>query len=89
MTAAIAKLSGRFSQTIIDDEVVVMRLDSGDFFSLTDTSREIWQLIDGTRSRDDIIAGLAQAYEGNLEAISIDVDDFLNRLQETGFIAFH
>ena len=89
MTAAIAKLSGRFSETMIDDEVVVMSLDSGDFFSLTDISREIWQLIDGTRSRNVIIAELAQAYEGNLEAISVDVDDFLNRLQETGFIAIH
>ena len=89
MTALIAKLSGRFSETMIDDEVVVMSLDSGDFFSLTDTSKEIWQLIDGTRSRDAIIGELVQAYEDNSEAISVDVDDFLNRLRESGFIAFH
>ena len=89
MTDLIAKLSGHFSETMIDDEVVVMSLDSGDFFSLTDTSKEIWQLIDGTRSRDAIIGELVQAYEDNSEAISVDVDDFLNRLRESGFIAFH
>ena len=89
MNPVIAKLSERFSETMIDDEVVVMSLDSGDFFSLTGTSREIWLLIDGTRSRDAIIAELAKAYEGEAEAINVDVDDFLCQLQETGFIVFH
>ena len=89
MTAVISKLHGSFSETLIDDEVVVMSLNSGDFFSLTDSSKEIWQLIDGTRTRDGIIAELAHVYEGKLEAISEDLDDFLNRLQETGFIALH
>lgn len=89
MTALITKLPERFSESMIDDEVVVMSLDSGDFFSLTDTSREIWLLIDGTGSRDSIIAELVRAYEGELEAISIDVDDFLSQLQKNGFIACH
>ena len=88
MNAAIAKLAGRFSETTIDNEVVVMSLDSGDFFSITGTSREIWQLIDGTRSRDAIIAELATVYEDNPGSIDVDVDYFLNQLRDTGFIAF-
>ena len=89
MTGAIAKLAGRFSETMIDDEVVLMSLDSGDFFSLSDTSKEIWQLIDGNRSQKAIIAELALAYESKPEAIAVDIDDFLNGLQEAGFIALY
>ena len=88
MTAVIAKLPEHFSETTIDHEVVLMSLDSGDFFSLTDTSREIWLLIDGTRSRDAIMVELARAYEGDAEAMRIDVEDFLSQLEKTGFIAF-
>jgi PqqD family protein of HPr-rel-A system len=85
MTALI-KLVDRFSETTVDDEVVVMHLDSGDFFSLKDSARTIWEHIDGARSRETLIADLAQDYGIGAEQITPDVDDFLARLSDAGLL---
>lgn len=87
MTTIITKRAGSFSETEIDDEIVVMHLDSGDFFSLTDTAVEIWRLLDGTRSRDAIITDLSAAYDAPQAEIAADVDRFLARLREAGLVS--
>jgi PqqD family protein of HPr-rel-A system len=86
MTALI-KLVDRFSETTVDDEIVVMHLGSGDFFSLKDSAKTIWEHIDGARSRETLIGDLAQDYGVAPEQIAPDVDDFLARLSEAGLLA--
>lgn len=86
MTALLAKIPGRFSETTIDDEIVVMSLDNGDFFSLSGTGAAGWRLIDGTRDRAALIAELAAAYGVANSEISGDIDTFLDQLQAAGFI---
>lgn len=86
MSSMISKTAGRFSETSIDGEIVVMNLDSGEFFSLTETGKDIWELIDGQRSRDGIIAELAEAYSADFTDIAADVDSFLTELREAGLV---
>jgi PqqD family protein of HPr-rel-A system len=86
MTALI-KLVDRFSETTVDDEVVVMDLASGDFFSMKDSAKDIWEHIDGTRSRETLIADLARDYGVDAAAITPDVDAFLDRLRDAGLLA--
>ena len=86
MTAAISKRSHAFSETEIDGEVVVMNLDRGDFFSLTGTAAAIWPLIDGSRSRDALLAELAAAFGTAPGAIASDLDEFLGQLGRAGFV---
>ena len=80
------KLADQFSDTIIDDEVVVMHLASGDFFSLKDSAKAIWEQIDGARSRDAIVAELAREYGMAPEQIALEVDEFLGRLRNAGLV---
>lgn len=86
MTAPLMKRADAFSQTAIDDEIVLLNLADGTFFSLTGTGAAIWDLIDGTRDRDAVIAALAQAYGTTAAAISDDVDTFLFELGTAGFV---
>ncbi len=86
MSKAIAKAVDRLSETAIDDEIVVMRLDSGEFFSLTDTGRALWLLIDGMRTRDALLAAAAAQYGTEPAAIAGDVDEFLALLTAAGFL---
>lgn len=83
---AIRKAEGKFSETEIDDEVVVMSLDSGDFFSLTGTARTIWQLLDGSRDRDALLKELAADHAAPEAQIAEDLDPFLDRLAQAGLI---
>jgi hypothetical protein len=86
VTRILRKAQGKFSETAIDDEIVVMNLESGDFFSLTGTARDIWLLIDGRLGREELLASLAASYAVPGEAIAGDVEAFLNELDQAGLL---
>ncbi len=82
----IGKRLGAFTETTIDDETVVMSLESGDFFSLAGTAGAIWGMIDGVRDRDSLCAALAAAYAADPAEIAADLDAFLAELADAGLI---
>ena len=85
---AIGKDPARFVETVIDDEIVVMQLDSGDFFSLRDTARAIWEAIDGARDEAGIGAAMADAFpEAHRDELAADVAAFVTRLRAAGLLA--
>ena len=84
--SVIEKLVGNFTETDIDDEIILMRLDNGELLTLSDTGAAIWRLIDGTRDREALIAAMAAQYSADEEQLSRDVDDFLGQLTEARLI---
>jgi hypothetical protein len=84
---AIAKLTDRFTEADIDSEIVIMRLDNGEFFSLSGTSASIWRLIDGSRNREELLAILTDQFDGGETELAGDLDAFLRELRETGLLA--
>ena len=86
MMPAIAKLTGRFTEAEIDDEIVIMRIDNGEFFALSGTAAAIWRLIDGRRDSEAVIAALADQYMAGAGDVATEVGDFLTQLEETGLL---
>lgn len=86
MTQLLSKNIGRFSETTIDEEVVVMNLDSGEFFSLVETARATWDLIDGTRDESAVAADLAGRYGIDPQRALQDVRHFIADLEAAGLI---
>ena len=84
---AIAKLSDRFTEADIDHEIVVMRLDTGEFFSLSGTAAVIWRLIDGQRDKARIVADAAREFDVSGSDCEGDVEEFLTSLREMGLLA--
>jgi pyrroloquinoline quinone biosynthesis protein D len=84
--AGLVRDAGKYVETAVEDETLVMLLDSGDFFSLTGTARAIWNLLDGTRDRPALIADLAQRFDASQETVTRDVDAFLAELAEAGLL---
>lgn len=82
-----SKDSARYAETKIDDETVVMSLETGDFFSLTGTAQAIWRLLDGTRDRAAILAALAADYEAPETVIAAEYDAFVAELHAAGLLA--
>jgi len=87
MNEAFTKLEDRFTETVLDDEVLVMSLADGNFFSLAGTARQIWCMIDGERTRDMMVAELGEKYEMAREVIEEGIDSFLEELREAGLVA--
>lgn len=83
----LTKLADRFTEADIDHEIVIMRLDNGEFYSLSGTAAAIWRLVDGTRDRDSVIAAAASQFDAGDEEIASDVDAFLANLREAGLLA--
>lgn len=82
----LAKAAGQFTETEIDDEVVVMSLASGDFFSLTGSARAIWLALDAQPNRAGLIAALAAQFGADPAEIAGDVDAFLAQLNAAGLL---
>lgn len=82
----LAKAAGQFTETEIDDEVVVMSLASGDFFSLTGSARAIWLALDAQPNRAGLIAALAAQFDADPVDIAVDVDAFLAQLNAAGLL---
>ena len=82
----LEKRTSAFIETTVDDEVVIVSLDEGKFFSLKDTGLAIWQKIDGTRTHEQIVAELAEEYDAALDQLTRDLDGFLAEVIEAGFV---
>lgn len=84
---AIEKLTANFTETDIDDEIIIMRLDNGELLSLEGSGAQIWRLIDGHRDREALISSLAAAhFDVERQKLSGDVDAFLAQLRDAGLI---
>lgn len=83
----LAKASGRFTETAVGDEIVIMHLDTGEFLSLTGTAASAWSLIDGIRDCGALISALASAYAVDERQIASDVENFLRELKGRGLLA--
>jgi len=72
---------------MIDDEVVVVNLESGAYYSLDGTGGQIWSLLDGEgRSMENLIAEVTKMYQGEREHISSEVTKFIQQLQDENII---
>jgi len=82
----LAKATGQFTETAIDDEIIVMSLASGDFFSLTGTARAIWLALDQHHDRAGLAAALAREFGTDPAAIADDIESFLDQLAAAGLL---
>lgn len=87
MTEPLTKDPTAFAETRIDDEIVVMNLSSGDFFSLQGTGAAIWDLIDGNRNRAAVLAALTRDYDPGDADLAGDLDAFIAELRGSGLLA--
>ena len=87
MSQPLTKDPAAFAETRIDDEIVIMNLASGDFFSLTDSAAAIWDLLDGSRNRAAVLAALAGEYAAAQADLARDLDVFLGELRAGGLIS--
>lgn len=73
-------------ETAIDEEIIVMRLDNGELYSLTGTAAAAWRLVDGQRDRAALVAALTEEYSAPEDRIAADIGDCLRQWRESGLI---
>lgn len=82
----LEKCRSAFVETAVDDEIVIICLDSGRFFSIKGTGLAVWHMIDRGASRGQILAGLADRFDAAPEVLARDVELFLGDARRAGLI---
>ena len=70
----------------LDDELCLYRADVDEVLVLNPTAADIWRLIDGTVTADDIVAILTVAYAADPVRVRSDVERTIADLQDRGFV---
>jgi len=65
---------------VFGDEVVIVNLDSGIYYSLRNTAAQIWIRLQNQYSPDEILNDLNIMYSQNETGIQKDLENFINRL---------
>ncbi|MBU0491995.1 MAG: PqqD family peptide modification chaperone [Chloroflexi bacterium] len=72
----------------LDGWAVLVNLDTAGSLALNPTGVVVWQLVDGRRTVDQIIAGVRQHFKDAPSTVDDDVVELLEDLAEEGFIGF-
>ena len=71
----------------LEDEMVLLNLDSGEYFGLNDTGTRVWELLADGRSSEEVIERLTEEFEVASEVASSHVSTLCNELIEAGLLA--
>jgi len=71
---------------IIDDEVIIIEFDSGNYYSLDKTGTDVWRLIERGATRAEIAAEITRVYGGPPAFIAEAVDRLLAELRRESLI---
>jgi hypothetical protein len=64
----------------VEDEVIVINLRTGAYFSLTGPAADAWELLLTRTALDDVAAAIADLYEVDVAAVSSDLEPFVRSL---------
>jgi hypothetical protein len=70
----------------IDGEVVIIHLETGNYYSLDRTGAAVWSLIEKNASFDEVIQELDSLYEGVLQGMKDTITEFMSQLLKEGII---
>lgn len=71
----------------IDGEAIMINLETGSYYSLDSIGGEVWELVEQSRTTDDIVAVLTGRYEAPDGMIRQAVEDLLGRLHQEQLVA--
>ena len=72
----------------LDDEGVILDLDSGIYYGLEGIGQRIWELLDEPVSHTDLMLRLKDEYDVGEDILSKDVAQFLKQLLENELVEF-
>lgn len=70
----------------IDNEVVLMSIEQGSYYSLDTIGTDIWKRLDGQITVSDLCSALIEEYEADPDTIRRDVLALLQQLAAEGLI---
>ena len=73
----------------VDGGVVLLDIESGEYYGLNEVGSRIWALLQEERSPIEILSTLRSEYGVPEEILRSDIQQFLHHLQTNGIIQIH
>lgn len=70
----------------LDDEMVLLNVETGVYFGLDAIGAEIWKLLVKGASEDEIVIRLLEEYDVQPEMVRVDVTAFVGALTSKGIV---
>jgi hypothetical protein len=72
----------------IDNDKVMMHVDSGLYFGLDAVAARVWELLEQPLSINELVDSLTQEFDVEADQCRSDIESFITKLQENKLIAF-
>ncbi len=73
----------------VNDEMVILDMQSEEFFSLDDVGTDIWKYAADTKNLDATVSAIVSDYDVSEEQARRDVTILLEQLAEAGLVRLH
>ena len=70
----------------IDDELVMVDIEKGSYFSLNSVATRIWELLENPLTTDDLCELLVKEYDVSLTQCQAEVEEHFIKMQQLGLI---
>lgn len=70
----------------IDDDLVMMDIAKGSYFSLNSVATRIWELLEMPRSLDSLCSQLVDEYDVSADQCRAEVEAHLTQMQQLGLV---
>jgi len=70
----------------VDGEMVLLDMNSENYFGLNEIGTDIWQAMQEKRFLQNVYESLLEQYEVEPEVLEKDLLDFVKKLQESGLV---
>ncbi len=70
----------------IDDQIVLMSIDNGTYYSLDAIATRIWELLEQPRNLNSLVATLTSEFEVDKKQCTADVSHFLEKMENNKMV---
>lgn len=85
LDAVVARAEG-FSTAQVQDDLMMLNVEQGAYYSLDPIGAEIWKLLEQPAAVRDLVDRLQKRYDVSAEQCQADVQAFLEEMQKNGMI---
>ena len=85
MTSTVTR-SDQVLSTDLGGEIVMMDLESGEYFNMKDTAHRIWELVETPKTVGDLVEALQAEFSVDPDTCQKDVTSFVAELQSAGIV---
>lgn len=83
---SIYKAPDNYSWRDVNNELVVLNLQSGEYFTFNEVGRTIWLLINDSKSVEEITRSVTEQYATSEEKAGSDVRSFISNMLREGLL---